>query len=161
MDVLDRLLDHDRWATVQLLDLCQDLTDAQLDQEFDIGVRTLRGTFDHLILNVDFWTGLMVGQPVEYERGASSVATLVEDHEQSYASFAAFARRMRDKGRLDDTFGDHYSSAMTFGGAILHVVLHDEGHRMEAVHILARLGVPELAQVEVDHGLWDFKRRGY
>jgi hypothetical protein len=29
------------------------------------------------------------------------------------------------------------------------------------VHIFARLGVPELAQVEVDHGLWDFKRRGF
>jgi hypothetical protein len=29
------------------------------------------------------------------------------------------------------------------------------------IHIFARLGVPELAEVEVDHGLWDFKRRGF
>jgi hypothetical protein len=35
----------------------KDLTDAQLDQEFDIGHRTLRQTFDHMILNVDFWAG--------------------------------------------------------------------------------------------------------
>jgi uncharacterized damage-inducible protein DinB len=161
MDVLDRLLDHDRWATDQLLDLCRNLSDAQLDQDFDIGHRTLRETFDHLILNIDFWKGLMVGQPIEYERSASSVATLAEDHERSSTAFAAVARRIRDEGRLEETFVDHYGSNMTFGGAIFHVILHDEGHRTEAVHILARLGIPELVQVEVDHGLWDFKRRGY
>jgi hypothetical protein len=41
------------------------------------------------------------------------------------------------------------------------VILHNEAHRTEVVHIFARLGVPALAQVEVDHGLWDFKRRGF
>jgi hypothetical protein len=50
---------------------------------------------------------------------------------------------------------------MTYGGAILMVILHNEAHRAEIVHIFARLGVPELAKVEVDHGLWDFKRRGF
>ena len=42
MDLLDRLLEHDRWATDQLLELCRGLTDAQLDQPFDIGHRTVR-----------------------------------------------------------------------------------------------------------------------
>jgi hypothetical protein len=50
---------------------------------------------------------------------------------------------------------------MTYGGAILMVILHNEAHRTEVVHIFARLGVPELAQVEVDHGVWDFKRRSF
>jgi uncharacterized damage-inducible protein DinB len=159
MDLLDRLLGHDQWATAQLLDLSRGMTDAQLDQPFDIGHRTLRATFDHLILNVEFWTGVMVGQPIAYERDASSVATLIEDHERSYAAFAAFARRVRDEQRLDDTFVDHYGFPMTFGGAILHVVLHDAEHRPEVLHILERLGVPDLP--EIDHGLWDFKRRGY
>ena len=66
---------------------------------------------------------------------------------------------MRDEGRLEDTFLDHYGYPMTYGGAILMVILHNEAHRTEAVHILARLGVPDLP--EVDHGLWDFKRRGF
>jgi hypothetical protein len=48
---------------------------------------------------------------------------------------------------------------MTYGGAIRMVILHNAAHRTEMVHNFARLGVPELAQVEVDHGLWDFKRR--
>jgi hypothetical protein len=47
---------------------------------------------------------------------------------------------------------------MTYGGAILHVILHDAEHRSEVVHILSRLEVSEIP--EVDHGLWDFVRRG-
>ena len=65
MDLLDRLLGHDHWATAQLLVLSQGLTDAQLDQPFDIGHRTLRDTFEHMIFNVEAWTAVMAGQPVD------------------------------------------------------------------------------------------------
>jgi uncharacterized damage-inducible protein DinB len=160
MDLLDRLLEHDRWATTQLLELCRGLTDAQLDQPFDVGHRTLRATLDHQIPNLDFWTGLMIGQPVEERPGPSSLEALIADHERSYAAFAEVARRVRDEGRLEETFRDHYGLPMTYGGAILMVILHNEAHRAEIVHIFARLGVPNLREVEVDHGLWDFKRRG-
>jgi uncharacterized damage-inducible protein DinB len=161
MDLLDRLLEHDRWATTHLLELCRGLTDAQLDQPFDIGHRTLRETLDHQIPNLDFWTGLMTGRPIEPQPGPGSLETLIADHERAYSAFASVARRLRDEGRLDDTFRDHHGLPMTYGGGILMVILHNEAHRTEVVHIFARLGVPELAQVEVDHGLWDFKRRGF
>jgi uncharacterized damage-inducible protein DinB len=161
MDLLDRLLEHDRWATTHLLELCRGLTDAQLDQQFDIGHRTLRETLDHQIPNLDFWTDLMTGQPVENQRGPSSLDTLIAEHERACAALASLARQVRDEGRLDDTFLDHYGLPMTYGGAILMVILHNEAHRTEVVHIFARLGVPELAQVEVDHGIWDFKRRAF
>ncbi len=153
MDLLDRLLDHARWATACLLDLSRDLTDAQLDQPFDVGHRTLRATFEHMIFNVEVWTAVMAGQPVDEQRDDRSLAALVDRHEHSYAAFAAFARRVRDERRLDDTFVDHFGGRMTFGGAIIHVVLHDAEHRSEALHILERLGVPDLP--EVDHALWD------
>ncbi len=161
MDLLDRLLAHDHWATAHLLELCRGLDDAQLDRQFDVGHRTLRETFDHQIPNLDFWTGLMTGQPVAPRRGPRSLDTLIAHHERAHAAFAGLARRVRDEQRLDDTFLDHHGYPMTYGGAILMVILHDEAHRAEVVHILARLGVPELAHVEVDHGLWDFKRRGF
>ncbi len=65
MDLLDLLLDHDHWATARLLELSRGLTDAQLDREFDIGHRTLRATFEHMIFNVKSWTAIMAGQPVD------------------------------------------------------------------------------------------------
>ncbi len=157
MDLLDRLLAHDDWATKLLLDVSRGPTDAQLDQPFDIGHKTLRATFEHMIVNVEFWTALMVEQPVDGQRDDRSVAALVERHERSYAAFATFVRRVRDEQRLDDTFVDHFGERQTFGGAIIHVVFHNAEHRVEALHILQRLGVPDLP--EVDHALWDHIRR--
>lgn len=159
MDLLDRLVGHDHWATAQLLALSRGLTDAQLDQPFDIGHRTLRATFEHMIFNVEAWTAVMAGQPDNVQRDDRSLAALIDRDERAFAAFAAFARRVRDEQRLDDTFVDYFDAHMTFGGAILHVILHNAEHRGEALHILERLGVPDLP--EVDHGLWDFKRRGF
>lgn len=157
MDLLDRLLGHDDWATTQLLELSRGLSDEQLDQPFDVGHRTLRDTFEHMIFNVEAWTAEMAGQPVNTQRDRS-LAALRDRHERSYGTFAAFARRIRDEQRLDDTFLDEYGYPQTFGGAVLHVILHDAEHRSEMLHILARLGVPDLP--ELDHALWDFHRRG-
>jgi uncharacterized damage-inducible protein DinB len=158
MDLLDRLLEHDDWATKTLLNVSRNLTDEQLDQEFDIGHRTLRSTYEHFIPNVEFWTKLMAGEPVKEAQDSRSVAELIELHEQIYSAFSDFARRARDEQRLDETFLDHFGLPQTFGSAIIMVILHNTEHRTEVSHILARLGVANVP--EVDPGLWDFKRRG-
>ena len=62
MDIIDRLLEHDRWATSHLLNLCKGLLDEHLDREFDIGHWSLRATFDHYMHNIAFWTALMKRQ---------------------------------------------------------------------------------------------------
>ena len=155
MDLLDRLLGHDHWATARLLELSRGLTDAQLDQELDIGHRTLRATFEHIIVNIEFWTALMTERPVDAQQDDRSLAALIDRHDRYYATFAPLARQLRDEQRLDDTFIDHYAARKSFGGTILHVVLHNAEHRTEALHILERLGLSEVP--EVDLGLWDYE----
>lgn len=159
MDLLDRLLEHDRWATGRLLDTCVGLTDAQLDQEFDIGHRTLRVTIDHIISNIEGWTALMVRIPPPDEPDNPTIALQKERSDRAYDAFAELARRVVAEDRLDDMFTDFYGEQQSCGGAILHVILHNEGHRNETVHMLTRLGLPGEA-LEWDHGLWDFIRRG-
>jgi uncharacterized damage-inducible protein DinB len=158
MDMIDRLLEHDRWATSHLLGLCQDLTDNQLDQEFDIGLRTIRQTFDHQVHNIVFWTAQMAGHPLtaEYdaERAQRTVPQLIQRHNRAYDEFASLARRLRDEGRLEETFEDHFGMPPSFGGTIIHVTLHNEWHRSEIVHMLTRIGVHE-EPPEVDHLLWE------
>jgi len=160
MELLDLLLDHDHWATARLLDVSGSLTDAQLDQPFDIGHRTLRATFGHMIFNVPFWTAFLSGQPADggysddLQSGDRSLAALRDHHERSYAAFANVARRLRDERRLDETYVDHYAVRKSFGGTILMVVEHNVEHRGEALHLLERLGVPDLP--EVDLGAWDY-----
>jgi uncharacterized damage-inducible protein DinB len=157
MDLIDRTLGYDRWATMQLLELSRGLTDEQLDRDFDIGHRTLRETFDHLIYNVGFWTAVATGQPLDpfrpdlqYDR---SMPALIERYEQVHESFSTLARRMRDEQRLEDTFVDHFGGSPTFGGLILHLTVHHAEHRGEALHILQRLGIANLP--EIDPALWD------
>jgi uncharacterized damage-inducible protein DinB len=157
MDLLDRLLGHDQWATDQLLDLSRSLTDAQLDQPFDVGHRTLRATFEHIIINIAFWTALMTERPLDTQENDCSLAGLIERHERYDATFAILSRQLRDEQRLDDTFVDHYAVRKSFGGTILHVVLHNAEHRSEVLHILERLGLP--GPIEVDHGLWDYEMK--
>jgi len=160
MDLLDLLLNHDHWATGRLLDASGGLTDAQLDQPFDVGHRTLRATFGHMIFNVPFWAAFLAGQPADGGYSADiqpddrSLAALTDHHERSYAAFASVARRLRDEQRLDETFVDHYAVRKSFGGTILTVVEHNAEHRTEVLHILARLGVPDLP--EVDLGVWEY-----
>lgn len=153
MDLLDRSLGHDRWTTRQYLDVSRDLTDAQLDQEFDIGLRTLRDTFDHMIYIVPFWASQMAGQPIEVDRSDRSIPALIERHERYYEMFESMARQMRDEERLDETFTDHFGYEQSQGGTIIHVLLHNAQHRSEVLHILRRLGVSDL--IEGDPQEWE------
>jgi uncharacterized damage-inducible protein DinB len=157
MDLLDRMLEHDRWATTQLLIACRKLTDEQLDQEFDIGLRSIRATFDHVIYNIGFWTWVMAGKPEmpdqSGERANQTVPGLLDRFERAHANFAARSRQMRDEGRLSETVVDHYGGTPTLGGIAIHVVLHHEWHRNDIVHMLNRLDVD--SPPEVDMALWD------
>lgn len=148
MDLLDRLLGHDHWTTVRFLELSRELTDAQLDQQFDIGHGTLRETFEHMSGCVEFWMGSMAGPPLNGQRDDGSLAALLDRHERSYGNFAAFARQVRDEQRLDDTFPDPDDEAtrLTFGSTFIHVILHNAQHRGEALHMFERLGIPELRE---------------
>ena len=148
MDLLDRMLGHDHWATSRFLELCGTLPDEQLDTEFDLGHRTLRETLDHMIYVIDFWTGWMTGRPVEHDRTTltydRSIAALVKRHEHFQAVFAEFARRVHDEQHLDDTFLDHNAVRQSRGATIIQVLHHNAQHRSELRHMLERLGLADL-----------------
>ena len=141
MDLLDRILGHDRWATSIFLDMCRDLPDAQLDQEFDIGHRTLRATLDHMTWVVGFWCGLMVGKPIDEPRDDLSLDALGNRHERNHDGFALLARQLVEAQRLDETFVDHYGYRQSLGATIIQVCHHNAQHRSELRHMLVRLGV--------------------
>jgi uncharacterized damage-inducible protein DinB len=153
MDLLDRLLGHDYWTTHQLLLLSSGLADAALDLPFDIGHETLRRTFVHIIGNMEDWTDLLYERPVRPRAGqsadAESIPGLIARLDTVAPDFAAIARRIRDEGHWDDCFMDVLDDPprrKTYGGAIGHLITHSMQHRSEALHILKRLGVPDLPE---------------
>lgn len=157
MDILDRMLEHDRWATDELLAACADLSNAQLDREFDLGHRTLRATLEHYVFNIEAWTAIAGQAPLTRYPPDPSLSDIAKRYAVAQPAFAALARRLRDDGLLDAMFTDHFDESQSYGAAVIHVLLHNEGHRGEILHFMARLGAHE--PPEVDHALWDHVRR--
>lgn len=155
MDLLDRLLGHDAWTTRLVLLRCGELSDDQLHRRFDLGHGTVHATLVHLIGNVRDWTDLMAGQPVAADdagRRGLSVADLLARHDAAAADFAALARRVRNEGRYQETWVDTLDeppTAKTYGGAVAHVLTHNMHHRGELLHMLTRLGLPDLPEGDV------------
>ena len=143
MNFLDRLLAHDHWTTRQLLELSEPLRDAQLDQEFDVGLRTLRATLDPVIWNMEAWTDAMRGRPLR-DRGPRDVPAMLARLDGAASDLAELATDVDRRGAWDeqwlDTFDDPPRSR-TFGGTIAHVITHSMHHRAQVLFMLRRLGV--------------------
>jgi uncharacterized damage-inducible protein DinB len=152
MDILDRLLGHDAWTTHQLLLRCRELTDEQLDRRFDIGDRSLRETFQHVIENMEIWTDLMAERPVRRAaapEGAPSVDRLLSRLSLAAKDLAEVSRRIRDEGRLDGMYRDTLEEPPTskpFGGTIVHVITHSMHHRAQALYLMEQLGLTNLPE---------------
>jgi uncharacterized damage-inducible protein DinB len=68
------------------------------------------------------------------------------------AAFTQLARDLAAAGRLDDFYTDTLDNPprrKTFGGTIAHLLTHDMHHRGEILHILQRLGLPDLPEGDV------------
>jgi uncharacterized damage-inducible protein DinB len=152
MDLLERLLGHDQWTTGELLRRCEELTPAQIDQEFDIGWRTVHRTLAHMISNERTWTDLMNGLDAAHSTDGwfeFNVGELSAAHEMAYQDLAELARSIDANSRWNDTFVDTLDSppqTKSLGGGVLHVITHNMHHRSEVLHILDRLGLTDLPE---------------
>lgn len=156
MDLLDRLLQHDAWTTQQLLLLCRGMSDEELDREFDIGHRTVRATFAHMIRNVEIWSDLMAGDAAlrgrEPRSQGRSVADLIARMDRAAADLAWVARSVAERGAWDERWTDPLESPpveRTYGGSIAHVITHSMHHRAQLLYLLRKLGVQRLPEGDV------------
>jgi uncharacterized damage-inducible protein DinB len=148
MDLLDRLLGHDLWTTRQLMLECRPLTDAQLDQPFDVDSRTLRQCFVHIISAMETWNDLLYQRPVRpaatWAAQTPSLDVLLAALDAAGQDFAALSRQIAREGRWDDTFTDVLDQPprqKSFGGAIAHVITHSMHHRAQAMYMMEQLGL--------------------
>lgn len=164
MDILDRLLGHDAATTRELLLLCDGLSDAQLDHDFEFGQGTLRRTLEHIVGNIETWTALITGGSDFAKPGGENpvpLTTLLERFDAIAPRFAMVARMSRDQDRLDDTFVDVLEAVprrKTVGGAILHLATHGMHHRAQLLIMLELLGIRH--DIESDALGWERRLRG-
>ena len=151
MTILERLLNHDTWTTRLLLTRCGALTDDQLDQEFDIGHRTIRATFDHLIRNMEVWTSMMAGEEIGIETDLS-ISGMTTRLEIASARLRDIARKVSTSKACNHLWLDYLEkppAKKSFGTAIAHLITHSMHHRAHLFYMMRLLGLEDIPEGDV------------
>ena len=156
---LNRLLAHDAWTTNQLLEVCRDVSDADLDRRFEIGPGSVRATFDEIIGAMEHWADRIADRAKRERAGAGvrgSITELTARLDAVAEDLGATAQALCDAGRLDEIM------ELTYGGtlyrftrriALVHVATHGIHHRAQIINMLRHLGVEH--DVEGDAITWE------
>jgi len=152
VDLLDRLLGHDAWTTRQLLERCRELTDEQLDCEFDIGHRTVRATLLNIIRNVEGWARLMSGRPGRAPVEDGNVTAMSDRLDRAADDLARVSRAVAERNGWDERFLDTLDDPpmeRSYGGGVAHVITHSMHHRAQVLYMLRKLGLKGLPEGDV------------
>lgn len=147
MDLLDRLIDHDAWATDRLLRVAAGLDEADWTRRFEIGPGSLERILLHVIGCRLRWADRIGERPLRSsieDREHASATELIDLNARSAEDLGAVLRSLRDAGRLDEPMefaGQDASYRFTRGTAAAHVLTHGMHHRAQVFQILRRLGV--------------------
>ncbi len=150
-DLLDRLLHHDAWTTRQLLERCRELSDAQLDQDFDIGRRTIRATLRHIIDNMEIWSLLMSGESIVRQQDCSLNAFAMR-LEVAGQRLARISRAVASRSDWNETWIDQLEDppqAKAYGASIAHVITHSMHHRAQLLYMMRLAGFKDLPEGDV------------
>lgn len=155
MDLSDRLVEHDHWHTVRLLEQAATLSDAQLDKPVRPGFTVhafegpepdLRTMLHRVIFTKEVWVSAIGGRdfPKDLDQTiAGQQARLAAVQPQ----FAALVRRIRDRNEWDDAFVDALCEppvSFTFGSVIAHILQVSMQRRFTIVEVMRELGVAEV-----------------
>lgn len=152
MNVLEQLTAHDAWTTRQLLLHAHELSDTQLDSGFDIGHKTLRHTFDHIIGNMEAWTDLMLGVAQREVDSDLSLSALLQRLERVGPEFAKLVNDLEASQRINEPFTDYLDDPprqKPYSTAIAHLITHSMHHRAQALYMMKKLGLPNLPEGDV------------
>jgi uncharacterized damage-inducible protein DinB len=146
------LLQHDRWATHNILKACTALTHEQFHRRFEMGPGSLHNTTTHIVAVLRFWATVLAGgdfidmEPDEkMERTPDQLLVL---HDERAAEFAAIARQHPLEEQI---VRQHEGRTYTYtrGLLVTHVATHNMHHRAQCLNMLRHLGVEPLPQSSV------------
>jgi AraC family transcriptional regulator len=154
MDLSDRLIEHDHWHTMRLLEQAGSLADDALDRhvrpglvvhDFEGPEPDVRTMLERIVFTKEVWTAAIGGRDIP-PRGERSIAALQARLAVVHPQFAALVRRIRDRNEWDDAFVDALCTppeSFTFGSVIAHIVTVSVVRRQTVIAALRELGVPD------------------
>ncbi|MCG3125864.1 MAG: hypothetical protein CHACPFDD_00691 [Phycisphaerae bacterium] len=151
------LLRYNDWADAALLAAATPLSDAQLDQPFDMGVGSLRRTLLHIFNGEHVWLKRWQSRaetpwPDEAERVAP--ATIGERLQRTWRERDAFLATLRDPDlarvvTYRDSKGSYFRAALS--DMMAQMFVHSAHHRAQAANMIRRTGG---AALDVDYMYW-------
>ena len=154
MDLTDRLVEHDDWHTMRLLEQAATLSDEALDRavrpglvvhDFEGPEPDLRTMLERIVFTREVWTSAIGGRDIP-AREPRSIAALQGRLAAVQPQFAALVRRISDRNEWDDAFVDALCTppvSFTFGSVIAHVLTVSMQRRQTVVGVLRELGVAD------------------
>jgi uncharacterized damage-inducible protein DinB len=147
---IEILLEHDRWATQNIIDVCKKLPPEHFHQRFEMGPGSLHDTVTHIITAMRVWEDVLSTRKLRprLEGTTRSVAELQALFDESASAFAAVAR----KHPLDEIVTrerDDHKWVFSRAGVIAHVATHGMHHRAQCINMLRQLGVTPLPNSSV------------
>lgn len=139
------LIQHNRWATAQLLNACESLSSEQFNQAFPIGPGSLYQNLRHILGAMRGWGDLLGGreqrprleeEDLSIEDMRRMLDSLTDDLAQSVA------RHPVDEIVTGERGGRTYSFSR--GAVITHLMTHGMHHRAQCLNMLRQLGVSPL-----------------
>ena len=164
MDILDRLLEHNAWATRQLIEHCRGLSPNEFTQSFAIGPGNVHDTLLHIVTAMQRWANRIGGGEIRpsprSDRHTCTPEELVRELEIAHADVTAAAQSVADAGRLDEMMEltvDGHRYEFTRGTAITHVLTHGMHHRAQVFNMLRHLG--RMPAIDGDAIEWEIATR--
>ena len=125
-----------------------------MDNEHDIGHRTIRKTFDHIILNMELWSDDLAQSKPDDQNEQRRLDRSLKGFDQrltvAAAALKAEAHSIVDKELWDETWTDPISAVVrTYGGTVAHVITHSMHHRSQLLYLLRLEGAEELPDGDI------------
>ena len=155
MDLSDRLVEHDHWHTMRLLEQAATLPDEALDRAVRPGLVVhafegpepdVRTMLERIVFTKEVWTAAIGGRDVP-PRDQCSMTALQARLAVVQPQFTALVRRLRDRNEWDDAFVDALCTppvSFTFGSVIAHILDVGVIRRHTVVGALRELGVRDV-----------------
>ncbi len=144
--LIEDLYRYNDWANGRVLELCDGLTNAQLDEPREMGFGTLRNTIFHILTAEQIW--LERWQIVPWRKFPTDSLGLPIDEMQaqlrqiSQARFQMMQAERKEKWKrivnYKDSRGNEYSNPLDV--LLLHVANHSAYHRAQALAYLKPFG---------------------
>jgi uncharacterized damage-inducible protein DinB len=144
------LLEHDRWATRNIIQACAALPEDQFHRRFEMGPGSLHDTTTHILGAMRSWGDVIAGREARprLEGTRRTPSELLSLLDEIAGDFAATARsRPHDELVSAERGGKKYT--FTRGAILTQIMTHGMHHRAQCLNMLRQLGVSPLPQSSV------------